>query len=126
MGEFVVGMGIRGPLVRRRRRRRRSDGACGPIENQRGEAVQPRNGLSSSGSGSSITYAGTGSTPQKSANGANENENNTFLWINSGARLSVEASVPLSHFGSIDEDWDVAYWTSLPPNGVSCPAAKVS
>lgn len=91
-----------------------------------GRRFSPRNGLSSSGSGSSITCAGPGSTPQKSANGANENENNIFLWIITGTRRSFEGSVSVSHFGSIDEIWDLTYRTPLPPNAVFCPAAKVS
>lgn len=93
------------------------------------EAVQPRYGLSSSGSGSSarpLCSAGTGTTQLKTASGTNENENRSFIWINSGARRSIEARSSLSESGPTDEDPDISFCAITPPNGLRCPAAKVS
>lgn len=93
------------------------------------EAVQPRYGLSSSGLGSSarpLCCAGTGTTQPKTASGTNENENHSFIWINSEARDSIGARSFLSEIGPTAEDWDISYCRITPPNGFCCPAAKVS
>lgn len=94
------------------------------------EAVQPCYGLSSSSSSGSSTRplccAGTGTTYPKTASGLNENENYSFMWINSGERRLVEARRLLSEIGPSDEDWDVSHSAITPPNDFFCPAAKVS
>lgn len=94
------------------------------------EAVHPRYGLSSSsGSGSStrpLCCVGIGTAQLKTASGTNENENYSFMWINSEARHPLEVRSPLSEIEPTDEDWDICYCTITPPDGLSCPAAKVS
>lgn len=88
---------------------RRGEEACGPIERQR--RFEPAMVSAAAAGGSSIrpsSNARTGTSPLKTASGTNDNEN-TFLWINSCARRSVEARISLSDSGSIDEDWDIVY-----------------
>lgn len=118
---FVVSMGNVQPLSKR-------GGAREPADLWRErEAVQPRYGLSSSGSGSStrpLCCVGTETT--KTASGTNENENYSFMWTNSEEGHPVEVRRSLGKIGPTHEDCGICYSTVTPPNGFSCPAAKVS